>query len=286
MWGLPRGHQALSPRHLSVSGPGPRLVRGAAGSADDEPVWRVPAECVRRFVGLPEGPRGTARPSGARRGHVDPRRFGIVALVRTSGDPAIPAHARPRESPPPGRGSPCARLDPFDRAGGRHGLEADRHGDVVHEKADPGESVLESSTAERTERGHREGRPHVEPVGPEARRRPGIGHGSPGGGGRRRPLRPRDLAEPYHPRLFRRLAGDKGPTAARPDRVVDHRGRRHPGEEPRPRGPIVPVDLGLRGDERERTREQRRGPDVPAGVHVRGTRGLEPGGEPDAGPRP
>src|SRR5438093_125782 len=284
--GLSRRHQAVSAGHLSVPRAGPRLVRGTAGPADDESVRRVPSECVRRLVGIPEGPRrppGSSRPG---RGHVDPRRLRIVALIRTFGDPAVPAHTRPRESAAACRGSPGAGLDPLHRSRSRDGLEANRHGDVVHEEAVPREPVLGPSAAERPQCGHCKGRPDLEPVGAAPSRRPRFGHGPPGGRGRHRPVRPRDLPEPDHARLLRRPARDEGTAEARAHGMVDHRRGRHPRKGAPRRSPVFPVDLRVRGDERERPREQRRDPHVSPGVHVRRARGVEPRSESDAGPRP
>src|SRR5256886_1854638 len=71
-----------------------------------------------------------------------------------------------------------------------------------------------------------------------------------------------------------------------PDRILDHGGRRHPRERPRGRGPRPPVDLRVGGRECERPSEQRPDLAIPAGLHVRRPRSVEPAVESDAGPRP
>src|SRR5207244_11887167 len=137
----------------------------------EESLRGLAAERLRRVVGLPEGPRRTARPSRSGRGHIDPGRIRILAVLRPRRNPAVSPLPRPREGTAAGRGGPDARFDPFDGPGGRDALEADRYGDVVHEEAHFGESLLGPRAAQRPERGPHEGRPDLQPVRPPARGR-------------------------------------------------------------------------------------------------------------------
>src|SRR3989442_2988925 len=200
---LPGRHQALPFGHLSVPRAAPRVVRGTQGPPDDELVWRLASERIRRVLGLPEGRGRPARSARPRRRHVDPRRVGVLAGVRPRGNPPVSALPRPREGPAAGRRGPPAPLDPLDGPGGRDGREAGRTGEVVHQTSVPCEPLLPPRASEPPQRRPDASRPRLGSLRRAPRRRPRLRYGRTRGRGRFGSVRTRAHAEPDHASLLR-----------------------------------------------------------------------------------